>query len=272
MQQTFDVVIPCHHKDFPVLTHCIESVKKFLVGHNRIFIISAIDNKDFLESLGCVFVDEASIPLYRDSLQEMWNEANPSLAHRTNWIYQQMLKLGAPLLIPNLSHNFLCLDSDVVFVRKVDAFSDLPALDLFPFSIAKEYHKPYLETYERLMLEKPKASFSFISHHMMFNKDRLTKLVVDIMIKHGGLDWPIAIIQALDLNQGSTFSEWDLYGNWMMSNYRSKMFHRQMNWLDISRIPTNEEKQQLGLTYDFVAIHAWMRNPTLVDGWLAKGN
>jgi len=258
----FDIVIPCHSKDYPVLINCINGIKKHIKNYRNIYLVSATD----LQIEGTKFIAERLFDQYikLDDIREIWKSKNPALQHRSNWIYQQLLKLGAHLIIDDLLENYLCLDSDVLILKPID-FIDTDGN--FLYSKAREYHQPYVKTYTKLKKEAPVVNFSFICHHMMFKQVCMVELLADLESLNFK-NWVEAILAALDYNENSTFSEWDLYGNWMLKKYPNICINKQRCWGDINFIPNESQKNILMKQYDFVGIHAWMRNPDKIDGWL----
>ncbi len=67
------------------------------------------------------------------------------------------------------------------------------------------------------------------------------------------------ILEIIDYNEISSFSEWDLYANYMITNYSDICFQRQLNWIDIPFIPNNTALEQFAKDYDFVSCHAHKR-------------
>lgn len=255
----FDIVIPFHEKDYLVFIECVKSVRRFVKGYNRIFVVSNKKTKKLVENLGCCFFDENSIPfLDLTNLKSKWK--NEKTINRISWIFQQFLKLSIPLYLTEISENFLCVDSDVIFLREINLYQQANEENIFPYSKALEYHIPYLYTYEKIMNEKPKAKFSFIAHQMFFNRERLKTLSEYIEKHHFNENWIDVIFNSVDYNENSSLSEWDLYGNWMLKTYPELSKNHQLKWCDINHIPSTEEQKALAIQYDYVAAHAWLRS------------
>src|SRR5436190_474838 len=115
VQRHIDVVIPCHEKDALTLELSINGVKKNCKNIRRIIVVSKKKLTNNAE-----WFDEARYPFNRRSiLMTIFNNDISKVAqyetaprNRTGWIYQQLLKLYAPLVIPDISSNVLVVDAD----------------------------------------------------------------------------------------------------------------------------------------------------------------
>ena len=250
---SFDVVIVSHYKDYEILPSCIASIKHYIPGHRRIFVIGnrAITGSDF------IYIAEAEFYKYITPLdiKNMWHMYNPRLEKRAFWIFQQLLKLGAHLLIDDLSDNYLCIDSDIIWTRKQQFMNEKgqffyakhKACACCPNSLI---HSEYVMVTQRLLRNKAKKipQFSFIAHHMMFNK-KIVKTMLAYIEKVHKQPWYSAITFQLNLSQGSNFSEYELYGTWLWNNYYKLLAYRHMQWVracDIAGISDLTE-------YDFIS-------------------
>ncbi len=250
---TFDIVIPFHPKDEETLSLCVSYAQKHVIGRDQIFLLGRTP----IQIEGTQFVPEDRFdPIYTKSrIRAIWHHHYPPYASRAGWIYQQFLKLGAGLVIEGLNTHYLCIDADTLFLRPV---TFLNGEHTFLYLVAREYHLPYLHTYERLMAEKTVAGFSFISHHMMFDQLLLKALFNHIETLHG-MSWCDAIMQSINYHHRSNFSEWDLYGNWVLKTRPEIARHRPLDWTNISYIPDADQAEDLGKAYHFVSAHAYSR-------------
>lgn len=200
-------------------------------------------------------------------IRERWGRENAALQYRAGWIYQQILKLLCHRIIDSLSETYVVVDADVMFVRDV-YFNP----NNFQYNESTKYHIPYKKSYEKLvgeadssaLLLKRRQRHSFISHHMVFNKIIMEELIHHIESYHKK-DFVEALLDSIDYEQKSPFSEWDLYGNWMHENHKDKCEHRQLKWLEIDFIPTQEKLQELSNNYDIVCSHSWSRNKAFAE-------
>lgn len=250
-----DCIIPFHEKDKHTIEHCCRSLFEIL-NIKRIFLIGKKD----LNIKNTFYIDENSLKNIVDLnfITLLWQKHNNSFKNRSGWIYQQILKLSSNQIIEDISEDFLVCDSDIIFLK--NPYKNLNNL-IFPYQQAytKEYHEPYRLNYEVLMKEKPESEISFINHHMIFNKMYLNELKKFIENKNN-TRWDLAILESLDYNSFSNFSEYDLYGNWMFKYKKEKMIKINFNIKDINNIPTNQEiLKYKNENYDILSAQAWKR-------------
>ena len=231
-----DVVIPFHPKDKATVELCCESLRN-VMNVDRIFLLTSINP----EIQNTTFINENEIPnlISLNEIQSRWKRTDSQFADRAGWIYQQLLKLGASQIIPDISSDFLISDSDVIFLNN-------PYVDVetgkFPYAEAYtgEYNESYRKNYQRLMKEPTESGFSFINHNMVFNKNNITDLKNFIEDKNNER-WDLSIINALDFHSFSDFSEYDLYGNWMFKYKQNETQRINITIKDIRTIPNNNE-------------------------------
>ena len=129
VEQRFDVVIPCHAKDADILRRCVRSIREHAVGVRRIVVLSS---KAMLEttSAATLFAAPGAGAGAGPDAEWSWEGAEywpfAKGDFRWGWLYQQALKLYAPLVIPGLLPNVLLHDSDVIW-RKPVRFLDAAA-------------------------------------------------------------------------------------------------------------------------------------------------
>lgn len=256
---TFDVVIVSHSKDYETLPLCIASIKKYIPDHARIFVIGnqEIQDKDF------TFIHEAKFYgfISPESIKAVWQKHNAKLSSRAPWVFQQFLKLGAPLIIENLSEDYLCIDSDIIFLRP-QQFMNKESQFFYSKNRAcgccgkGMIHYEYVHMYKRLMGDRrtPVAKFSFIAHHMMFNRTILQELFEHIQKLHNKI-WYDAIVANLNYDSPTNFSEYELYGNWLWNKHPQLLAHRQLEWVSVNDLDKILGQQN----YDFVSAQYYDR-------------
>jgi hypothetical protein len=255
-----DVIIPAVEKDKETLELCIESVKNYVTSLRRIIVISKnklTDNAEWFcendypfnfESIG-----KAIYPDNEEKAKWFKNECP-----RKGWILQQLLKLYAPFVIPGISSNVLCVDSDVIFFKR-QVFLNQSGGGIY--ANGREYRKPYFSHLKRLLpnLEKAYKDKSGICHHMLFQKEVLDQLFEDIKKEHNKEAW-IAICQCIDHAEilKSPFSEYEIYFNYLFT-YDSKAELRTLKWKNSGNLSEKTIKEYKKAGFDYVAFHAWKR-------------
>lgn len=247
-----DFVIPCHPKDFPSLRLCVDGIRNNISVCNKIFIISKEDPK--IEGVFHISEEKYYQYVTKEKIEEIWSQKNNNLAYRSKWIYQQFLKLLTTRIIPELSDSYVIVDSDTIFLRDVSF-----EIDKFYYCKAQEYHLPYLQPTKILLDVDQTIGFSCISHHMIFNKEKLESLLKSIEMRFSGKPFVDCVLDIIDYNEASCLSEWDLYANYMILTHPEMCINRQLIWEDISFVPYKSHIDEFKEYYDFVSCHAYRR-------------
>lgn len=229
-KEPIDVVIVAHEKDSATLPLVIEGVRNN-IKHRNIIVISEKPLTD-----KAIWFDEADFPFTKEKIaQEIFKDqakAQVFLRHpktRIGWIYQQLCKLYALFVIPDISENVLILDADTIFLRPV-RFQKKDGRPKFTTGI--EHHRPYFAHMARLIpgLERVHKDKSGIAHHMLFQKSIMADLFETISNIHHEEPWK-ALCHCIDTNEiyGSCMSEYEIYFNFACT--RTDQVHiRQLRW------------------------------------------
>lgn len=206
-----DVVIPAIKKDLDILPLTIKSIRKNLRHPlEKIYIVGPKDTAiiRFCKQYQCNFRNEDTVlPIVISDVKKIGYIVGPW--DRTGWIFQQLLKLNCDAI--SSQNNIYVLDADTILVSPQKFEINGKSILL----VSDEYHPPYFETFKKVMGFKASAPFSFVSHQMLFNAKRLKELRQTIEKNHPKKAWYQVILDNLDLSEGSSFSEYETYGNWM---------------------------------------------------------
>jgi hypothetical protein len=257
-QDPIDVVIPCTEKDKDTLNLCIAGIKKNGANIRRVMVVSKTSLTDRAE-----WLDESSFPFSKDDVAfELFGEQAKAAAYKANpnnrlgWIYQQLLKFYAPLVVKNISSNVLLLDSDTVFLNPVTFIGKNGA---GYFNPGAEEYEPYFTHMKKLLpdLYKVHPTLSGISHHMLFQRCILLDLKETIETYHKKPLWK-ALLHCIDHKElfGSSMSEYEIYFNFAL--LRSKQLTiRKLRWENVSSLSCFDRYRSQG--YHYVSAHAHMR-------------
>jgi len=259
VKEPIDVVIPCSQKDAGVLEFCIEGIRKYGANIRRIIVVS---NERFTDK--AEWFDEKNYPFAIGDLGSQIFPNDPDRAHwfssqcpRRGWIYQQLLKLYAPVVIPDISSNVLVLDADVVFLRPVEFLTE-SGTGLY--STGSEYHLPYFEHMKRLLnLRRVFLRYSGICHHMLFQRSVIEDLFAEIRTLHGKEPWQ-ALCACIDSKEveGACMSEYEIYFNYLfLRSNQAKI--RPLKWGNKVSFSEDSLEKYRQRNYDYVAYHAWER-------------
>jgi hypothetical protein len=259
--EPIDVVIPCGPGDRDTVELCIQGIRRYGKDIRRIIVVS---KEPFSQS--AEWFDESKYPFSKEDIaleifQQNAKKAGQFLKHpktRIGWIYQQLLKLYAPLVIPEISSNVLILDADVILLNPMEFMT----IDGEPFfTLATEYHQPYFHHISRLIpgLKRVHPQHSGVAHHMLFQKPILNDLYEMIYSHHKVEPWK-AICRCIDLKEvyGSSVSEYEIYFNYAVA--RSSQVHpRVIQWHNSSVTNQKDIEKYQALGYSYIACHWWSR-------------
>lgn len=204
-----EIVIPISLKDIFLLNEVSLNALKFIKHPiKKIYVIGEANRQiiDVCEKLGLAFIDETLVLGYNKSRIDYVVDCND----RSGWLFQQLLKLGADKIVE--TENFLVLDADTIFVKpKVFFYKGKLILDQ-----SEERHEVYHKVYQKLLKRATSNLLSFVTHNMVFNKKHLCALKLEIERIHSK-PWDKAIIDCVDYDDASGFSEYELYGNFLFN-------------------------------------------------------
>lgn len=249
-----DVVIPCHAKDIPILDLCIEGIKANGEGVRNVYVISKERYTD-----RAAWVDEALFPftlldvtsliVHNNWLAEKLLKLD---ANKAGWVYQQLLKLYAPLVLPDLSPNILIVDADTVFLNPVTFLSPegIPQ-----YEAGGDIHVNYIRFMHKFLPGSLPANLqSGMCHHMLFQRPVVEDLISLIENYHQMPFWK-AFCTCTDLLRLHLPSEYEIYFYFISTRPHEL---REIKWDNISDPDDIPKYQKSG--YHFVSLHSYMRS------------
>ncbi len=253
-----DVVIPAHQKDLATLEHAIDGVRKNIVGVRRIIVVSKEKYTDKAE-----WFDESKYPFSFQDISDLVNGSN------VGWNFQQLLKLYAVLVIPDISKNVLIVDSDTIFFRKVKFFDN--GLPLYNLSKDKNledsnFHQVTLRHIKKILPEIAKElpekfdeNTSGICHHMLFQKHMIEDLFLRVEKQDGSGD-PFYKVFLKTCENSFGVAEYNLYFYFLIcchpDEYKIRIL-KYKNTSDFKKISLLKER--LRYKYDYCSYHSYMR-------------
>jgi len=160
--------------------------------------------RELCHRLNVDFVCEQIVaPLTKEDIDYVVNGTD-----RSGWLLQQLIKLNADSVA--VTENFLVLDADTVLIKPQRLEADGRSV----LMVSEEHHRPYYRTYEKLFGHPPQSHLSFVCHYMIFNKQILMLLRKAIQ-NRTQRTWARAIVESIDRNEVSSFSEYETYGNFL---------------------------------------------------------
>ena len=234
---SFDIVIPVGPNDYQVIAKQIEYTKKNIIGYRNIYIVSPIDH----HIPGCIFVNDNIFPFNIKTVHDILGESS-----RNTWYLQQLIKLYAGLVIPNIIETYLVIDSDTFFLKPTTFIENDKCL----YNIGTEYHMPYFDHMKTLHpdLVRWNPNVSGICHHMMFE----VKYIRELFGLVGGQFFHKFLENVVD-KLGSGASEYEIYFNFMMKFHQSDVRIRRLNWCNTGQFDGHDNM-------DYISCHWYIRN------------
>ena len=240
LNNIFDIVICVGPNDKDTIYTQIEFTKKNIIGYRNIYLI-CYDPKIIID--GCITINENIFPFSLENVSNMHGQLN-----RNGWYLQQLLKLYALRIIPEILDKCLVIDADTFFLKPTVFIKNNKCL----YNFGSEYHPPYFEHMLKLDEEliKVHENKSGICHHMMFEKKYINELINKIEEKHNDKFYNIFLKMVTDFNESGA-SEYEIYFNYIFKNYSNNVEIRQLNW-------SNSNTLNINADFDYISCHWYM--------------
>lgn len=258
--EPIDVLIVSHPKDKKTLNNCIKGIKENCSRLRRVVVVSA--KRLTLEA---EWYDENNFPFSINEVALQIGKGDQETADRffawhsrgPGWYFQQLLKLYASFVIPDLSSNLLVVDADTVFMNPV---SFLNAFSGGLFCISHKIPKDrYIHHAERLVLgyQRVYPEVYSVCHHMLFQKPILTDLFKTVENYHQTSFWK-AFCSCVSLEKKKGASEYEIYYNYALT-HTDQVELRELKWINCGDLSKMEDFKKNG--YHFVSFHTYLRKP-----------
>jgi hypothetical protein len=223
--KSIDVVIPIIPKDLKILPLCLQGLRRNVRNEIcNIYIVAPYNEEiiQFCHEKSIKFIDETSVLGFspRD-LNLIVRSSNGRMGNRSGWLFQQLLKLSGNI---GTCEHYLCIDADHILVRPL---TFLDEQDKPVFYLSKEHNKPYYDNIEKLMGYRINPVLSYVAHKMLFSRTDIDRLHSIIEKRFRDKKWWEVIVDCYDKSQFAGFSEFELYGDFVI-----KKLHRP--WKDIA--------------------------------------
>ena len=239
--ENFDIVIPVGPNDKSVIEEQIKYTKKNIIGYRNIYLI-CYDPLLIID--GCITINENIFPFNIETVAKHHGKLN-----RNGWYLQQLLKLYAGKIVPDILDKYLVIDSDTFFLKPTTFVENNKCL----YNYGTEYHKPYFHHMEKI--DKNLTRFyedkSGICHHMIFETKYIDELIYKIEKNHNELFYNVFLKKVI-YNTASGASEYEIYFNYMLKYNFDKIKIRKLNWKNTNKLETNNN-------YDYISYHWHMR-------------
>ena len=237
----FDIVITVGPNDKDIIYKQIEFTKKNIIGYRNIYLI-CYDPTINID--GCITINESLFPFSLDTVSNIHGKL-----YRNGWYLQQLLKLYALIIIPEILDKCLVIDADTFFLKPTVFIKNNKCL----YNFGNEYHVSYFVHMLKLDEELIKVynTKSGICHHMMFEKKYINKLINKIEEKHNDKFYNVFLKMVTDVKESGA-SEYEIYFNYIFKNYSDNVEIRQLNW-------SNSNTLNINSNFDYISYHCYMR-------------
>ena len=239
MNNLFDIVIPIGPKDKNIISRQMKFTQKNITNYRNIYLVCS-DSNFKLE--GCITINEHIFPFNLETVKKYGINKN-----RCGWYLQQLIKLYAGLIIPNILDRYLVLDCDTFFLKPTKFIEDDKCL----YDYRNNIHQPYIKHLQKLGLKHIDINKSWVCDHMILETQYIKKLFQNIELDN--LLFYQIFLQLVDEQEKSGASEFEIYLNFMLQYYKDKIKIRKLNHLGV--VDIKDIKGNL----DFVSYHWYMR-------------
>lgn len=241
----FDIVILLGPNDVNQINRQLEYNKKNIIGYRNIYIIPYDPNIQFD---GCITIPESMFPF---NIFTVYNFHGETV--RGSWYLQQLLKLYAGLVIPDILERYLIIDSDTIFLKPTTFVQD----GLCLFNYCNEFWGEYYLFMERLHPSfKKMDGNSGVSHHMMFETKYVKEMIEMVQKNHDNHHFYDIFLYRVDRNYilGSGASEYELYFNYMLNYHSDKFILRKLLFINTGDFDDKTDLYK-ELDLDYVSVH-----------------
>ena len=259
VEDPIDVIIPCTRKDLATLDLCIEGIRKNGQNVRRVIILSPEKYTDKAE-----WFPEDRFPFNKKDIA-LALFADPERAenylslkkNRAGWLLQQLLKLYATQVIPNLSSNILLLDADTIFLSPVQFINEKGGSIFHPS--LREYHLPYFKHGRRMLpgFHRLHPEYSGVAHHMLMQKSVLENLMQEVEDLHKKPFWQVfcALVDQKDIYHAGA-SEYEIYFNYALAR-TDQVSIETLKWINTADIDSLDQYRREG--YHYISSHDYLR-------------
>ena len=258
MSAVFDVVIPIGPCDINQFKQQLEYTKRNIIGYRRIYLV-CFDTSllGFVNETDIIVVSETIFPFNKNDITAIHGDFE-----RNGWYLQQLIKLYAGFVLPDIADRYLVIDSDTYFLTPTTFISETSGKSLY--NTGTEYHEPYFERMKRLYVSLGRVypEYSGICHHMMFEKRFLRKLFDMVEKNHRNQPfWRVFLEQVncehfgMNIYNASGASEYEIYFNFIMMYHSTEVEIRNLKWDNVSVNPLFSKNDDLS----YVSWHYYMR-------------
>jgi hypothetical protein len=244
----FDILILIARKDFNKLEFVVKSIIRNIEGFHNIYCVSNIPIPNNFRADGVQYFVEDEVTDF-DSF-------NIHMVNRRGWYKQQIIKLFQGIT----TDNYLVIDADVFINKPIEINTVHPT-----FWLGKDqYHLSYFQFMKEVCGLDKVYKHSFISEIMFFKRGVIQYFLDSLHINKYEF-FKLYTDEINKLNDQSSFSEYELYGNYVTKNWPDLYQYKQIKTISTAkkREWTDDEIREYihiysRSNYDLITMHSWM--------------
>lgn len=247
-RQFYDAFMPIGPSDYDIAKSSLQNKIENLPGLREIYYCA---KKDLF--IDAVYLPESSYPFSEHELASLRDENS----ERTGWYHAQLKQFYLYSVDQSALDFYVALCTDLYFLRPYELF-DEKKLPIYMYG-AGPTHQPSLN--HMMKLHPQLRCFdgrSAVSHHMIFERSVIERLLREVKNYTGKLFWQI-FIESIDKVHylGAGTSDYDIYFNYLRLIER-EIVTREPNYLD-----TGDPAIVGNFNGDFYCDHAYSRKPSV---------
>jgi len=252
-----ELISVCCKKNAPVWEVASHYIVKNIAAHNYNLIVPD-DEVDLFIKITPKSINVISESVYVPGLKDTILSYMPlDQQERAGWYLQQFIKICAAKTSEGVS---LIWDADTIPLKKLDFIGENGNLIYYK---SDEFHEAYFDLIEKITGLKKSVDFSFIAQCFVYQPEWIRDFCDEIETTFGK-NWMQAIIQNINFDEFSGFSEYETLGTYFHNKHSSKMTFINNGWYrfgnsligGIEKIDNNC-LSLLSKKYDYVSFEDW---------------
>jgi hypothetical protein len=257
-----EVLFVTTQKDFQVLRHAISFAIEATTAHTKVNIVIIVPDHEVdlcsstLQDFPCLI---SIIPESHFIDESMRLTIRARFKNRAGWVIQQILK--DLYVLSSKSLGVLIIDSDTLLIEKRLWVDDSGHQILLP---TWEYHLPYYRFLAKRGICNDWPKYTFVSHHMLMQPRILREAFVSAGWKSKE-DLLESLVSQSEVEEQSPFCiEYELYGQFIYSNYphlvkleKWSNIGRSRDEVNFERIAILVEREYRG-KYASLSLHSYL--------------
>lgn len=261
-EESFTLILPIKAGDWKYAKYCIPLIKKNIRPRKIIIFSSSKLKREMKNEKNVLFIDENRLidGMTLSSVRNLIIRAggDPSDA---GWFLKQLINIGYSKVCPD--KYYLVWDADTLPLNPISFFDESTGKPLF--NLKREYVPAYFETMQNLLGLPKCRPESFITEHMLFDKDLCNQMILDIESNEsieGKSFWEKCISASVFKKTKRSFAEYETYGTYAMIKSPETYLTRKLKTFRcgaefLGEMPSEEILSWVAKEFDTVSLEHW---------------